>query len=96
MQLQDLGDGARDLRHLERVRQSSAVVIAGGGEKHLSLVLEAAKRLAMDDAVAVALKCRPDVVFLFGAKPARASPRFSPPAAQGPRARAPRAAHEAS
>jgi len=32
MQLQDLGDGARDLRHLERVRQSSAVVIAGGAK----------------------------------------------------------------
>ena len=54
---------ARDLRHLERVRQPRAVVIAGRREEHLRLVLQPAERLAVDDAVAIALKRRPDVVF---------------------------------
>jgi hypothetical protein len=33
-------------------------------------VLQASKRLAVNDAVAVALKRRPDVVFDFGTEPA--------------------------
>ena len=40
-----LRDGARNLRHLERVGQSRAVVIALWREEHLGLVLEPAKGL---------------------------------------------------
>ena len=70
VQAQDLGDGAGDLRHLERVRQPRAVVIAGRREEHLRLVLQPAERLAVDDAIAIALKRRPDVVLGLGAQPA--------------------------
>ena len=65
VQAQDLGDRPRDLRHLERVRETRAVVIAGGREEDLGLVLQAPKRLAVDDAIAIALKRRPDIVFLL-------------------------------
>jgi hypothetical protein len=44
-------------------------VIAGGGKEDLRLVLEPPERLAVDDAVAIALKCRPDIVFGFRSKP---------------------------
>ena len=63
VELQDLGDGPRDLRDLERVRQPRAVVIAGRREEDLRLVLQPAERLRVNDAVAIALKRRPDVVF---------------------------------
>ena len=69
VQAQHLGDRARDLRHLERVRQPRAVVIAGRREEHLRLVLQPAERLAVDDAIAIALERRPDVVFGFRAQP---------------------------
>ncbi len=46
------------------------IVIAGRGEKHLRLVLQPPERLAMDDAIAVALKRGPDVVFRLRPKPA--------------------------
>src|SRR6185295_11224593 len=65
VQPQDLGDRARDLRDLERVRQPRAVVIAGRREEHLRLVLEASKRLAVNDAVAITLKRRPNGVRRF-------------------------------
>ena len=88
VQAQHLGDRARDLRDLERVRQPRAVVIAGRREEHLRLVLQPAERLAVDDAIAIALKRRPDVVFGLRAQAARASRRSWPPAARGSRARA--------
>ena len=88
VQPQHLGDRAGDLRHLERVRQPRAVVVAGRREEHLRLVLEPAERLAVDDAIAVALKRRPDVVFRAPAAGGRASRRSWPPAARGSRARA--------
>src|SRR5581483_1906346 len=62
VQAKDLGDRARDLRDLERVRQARAVVIAGRGEEDLRLVLQPAERLAVDDAVAIALKRRTHLV----------------------------------
>ena len=65
VQAKDLGDGAGDLRHLEGVRQPRAVVVAGRREEHLRLVFEPAEGLAVDDAIAVALKRRPDVVLPF-------------------------------
>ena len=70
VQPQHLRDRARDLRHLERVRQPRAVVIARRREEHLRLVLQPAKRLAVNDAIAIALKRRPDVVFGFGTQAA--------------------------
>jgi hypothetical protein len=47
-------------------------MIAGRREKDLGLMLEPPERLAVNDAIAVALKRRPHVVFNFRAK---ASPR---------------------
>jgi len=38
-------------------------VIAGRREEHLRLVLQAAERLAVDDAIAIALERGPDLVF---------------------------------
>src|SRR5262245_58996441 len=69
VQPQHLGDGARDLRDLERVREARPVVIASRREEHLRLVLESPERLAVDDAIAIALKCRTYVVFGLGAQP---------------------------
>ena len=48
VQPQHLGDAARDLRHLERVGQPRAVVIALGREEDLRLVLQPAERLASE------------------------------------------------
>ncbi len=56
-------DRPADLRDFEDVRQASAVVIAFRRQEDLGLVLETAKRLAMDDAIAVALIRRPQIVF---------------------------------
>jgi len=59
-------EGARhrpgDLRDLERVREARAVMIAFERNENLGLVLEAAERARVDDAVAVALVLRPVVV----------------------------------
>ena len=49
-------DRPRDLRDFERVRQPGAVVVALRGDEHLRLVGQAAERLAVQNAVAVALK----------------------------------------
>ena len=57
-------DGARDLRHLERVREARAEVVALGRQKHLRLVRQAAKRLRVQDLVAVALVVRAQAVGL--------------------------------
>lgn len=46
---------ARHLGDLQRMGQAGAVMVAHGGEEHLRLVFQAAKALAVDDAVAVAL-----------------------------------------
>ena len=70
VQPQHLGDGPRDLRDLERVRQPGAVVIAGRREEDLGLVLQPAERLAVDDAIAIALKRRPHIVFRLRPQPA--------------------------
>ena len=88
VQPQHLGDGPGDLRHLERVRQAGAVVVAGRREEHLRLVLQPAERLAVDDAIAVALKRRPDVVFGLRRAGGPATRRSWRPAARGSRARA--------
>ena len=96
VQPQHLGDGARDLRHLERVRQPRAVVVAGRGEEDLRLVLQPPERLAVDDAVAIVLKRRPHIVFGLGTQTAARVGALAPPAARASRARAARAPHECS
>ena len=58
-----LGDRARDLRYFEHVREARPVVIALRREEDLRLVLQPAKRFAVNDAVAVALIRRPEIVF---------------------------------
>ena len=70
VQLQHLRDGPRDLRHLERVRQTGPVVIAGGCEEHLRLVLQPPERLAVNDPIAIVLKRRAHIVFGLGAQAA--------------------------
>ena len=56
VEAQRAGDRARDPDGLERVREPRAVVVALGRHEDLRLVLEAPERLAVGDAVAVALK----------------------------------------
>src|SRR2546429_8721196 len=48
------------------MREARAVVIACGGEEYLRLVLQPAKRLAVDDAIAIVLERRPHIVLWFG------------------------------
>ena len=55
---QRAGQRAGDLRHLDRVGQPRAVVVALVRDEDLRLVLEAAEGGGMDDAVAVALERR--------------------------------------
>src|SRR5687768_14761262 len=49
--------------------QAGAVMVAGGGEKDLRLVLEPPEGLAVDDPIAVVLKRRSNVVFGLGTDP---------------------------
>src|SRR5690606_22925701 len=53
------GNAARDLRHLEAVRQPCAVVVALMVDEHLRLVLQAAEGRRMEDPVTIALKGGP-------------------------------------
>ena len=61
--------GARNARHLERVREARAKVVALGRDKDLCLVLEAPEGLRVDDAVAVTLVRRPQAAVVFGVRP---------------------------
>ena len=55
VQVQLLGDGARDLRNLERVREAIAEVIGEASGEYLRLVFQTAESARMYDAVAVTL-----------------------------------------
>jgi len=66
----------RDLRHLERVRQAGAIVVALVVKKHLRLVLEAAEGRRVDDAVSVALERGPTATRRFGDQTAPAVGRI--------------------
>src|SRR5262249_7764699 len=55
-------DRARDLRHLEAVREARPVVVAGLGNEDLGLPDQPPERRRMDDAVAVALEQGAQVV----------------------------------
>ena len=67
------GERARDLRHLDRVGEAGAEMVALVIDEHLGLVGEAAEGGRMDDAVAVALEFGPRRRRRLGDKaPARA------------------------
>ena len=64
------GDRARDLGHLKRVGQARAVVVGIGRQKDLRLMLQAPEGVAVNDAVAVALKRCAHFAFRLGLFPA--------------------------
>jgi hypothetical protein len=63
---------ARDLRHLQRVGDTGAVVIPLGRQEDLGLARQAAERLRMDDAIAIVLEDRTHRIGGFGPRPALA------------------------
>src|SRR5204863_4403708 len=77
---------ARDPGRLQRMREPGPVVVALRRDEDLSLVLEAAERLRVDDAVAVALERRaqgriglgPDAPGRVGARRERREPGVLP------------------
>src|SRR5262245_23453926 len=68
-------DGAGDLRHLQRMREPRPEVIALVIDEDLRLVLQAAERRRMDDAVAVALKRAAGGILALAMQTATALPR---------------------
>jgi hypothetical protein len=62
-------DRARDLRHLDRMGEPRAVVVALVLDEHLRLVLEPPEGRGMDDPVTVALEARPEGALLLGVEP---------------------------
>ena len=56
VQPQRTRDGAADRRHLDRMRQAGAQMVAGAVEKNLRLVFQAAERARMNDARTIPLK----------------------------------------
>ena len=63
---QSTGNGAGDLRNLQRMGQPGPVQISFRREKHLRFLLEAAEGLAVQHPVSVSLEHRPDrVLFLL-------------------------------
>src|SRR5580765_3103075 len=71
VEVQHLRDRAGDLGDLQRVREPRAVVIARRREEDLRLVLQPAERLGVDDAIAIPLERRADVV--LGLRPGTAT-----------------------
>ena len=66
------GDGAGDLRHLQRMGESRAEMVAVVGDEHLGLVHQAAEGGGVHDAVAVTLEgCAQAVVRFRNQPPAR-------------------------
>ncbi|MBC6416580.1 MAG: hypothetical protein GDA47_01970 [Rhodospirillales bacterium] len=53
-----VADEAGDLRHLQRMRQPGSVVVALVVDEDLGLVLQSAKGIGRDNAIAIALKDR--------------------------------------
>ena len=56
IQVESRSEGARDLRDLDGVRQARAEVVGVAAGEDLGLVLQAAERARVDNAVAVALE----------------------------------------
>src|SRR6266576_7369530 len=76
IQPQRTRDGAADRRHLDRMRQARAQMVAGAVEKNLRLVFKTAKRARMDDAGAIPLKFGAIDVTRFTMLPAARFARF--------------------
>jgi hypothetical protein len=66
-------DGARDLHHLQGVREASAKVVAIRRDKDLRLVQQPAKGFGMDDAVSIALELVAHPVGQLGQRAPRTS-----------------------
>ena len=69
IELQRLGDRPGRLAHLQRVCQPRPVMVTLRRKKHLCLVFQPAKRLAVNDPVPVPLKNRPDITLFFRLDP---------------------------
>src|SRR3954465_4676990 len=76
IQPQRTRDGAADRRHLDRMRQARAQMVAGAVEKNLRLVLKAADRARMEEGRAIALKFGAIDVTRFTMLPAARFARF--------------------
>jgi hypothetical protein len=70
VELERAGDGAGNLRHLERVGEARAKQVALMIDEHLGLVNQAAKGGGVDDAVAITLVFRAIGRSGFGVAPA--------------------------
>jgi len=70
IEAQGHGDGPGDLADFQHMSESGPVMVAGGGQKNLRFMLEAAEGLAVDDPVPVPLVGDPNGAFLFGPEPA--------------------------
>gem|GEM_PF-6044848 len=68
VEAQRAAEGAGDLGDLERVGQAGSVVVTHRGDEHLRLVLEAAERLAVQDAIPVLHEHRAHGILGFGAR----------------------------
>jgi hypothetical protein len=75
VQRQGARRGARDLRDLERVGEAAAEVVALVAYEHLGFVLEAAKRRAVHDAIAIALERAAQRIVRLGMAPPPAALR---------------------
>src|ERR1039457_453214 len=73
VQLQDVGQGARDLRDFDGVGEAVAEMIGQSWSEDLGLGLQAAERTGMNHAVAVALESVTVRVLGFGVSPPPAS-----------------------
>ena len=69
------GDRAGDLRHLQRMGQPGAEMVALVADEDLRLVLQPAEGVGMDDAVAVALEGRAERIVRLGVDAAARSGR---------------------
>ena len=72
VQAQGAGNGAGDLRHLQRMGQPGAVQVPFRGQEYLGLLLQAAERLAVQHPVAVTLKHRAQRILRLRHRPAAA------------------------
>ena len=73
VQLQDVGQGARDLRDFDGVGETVAEMVGQAGSEDLRFGLQAAKGTGMNHAVAVALESVAVGMFGFGVLPPPAS-----------------------